>query len=1062
MQTNQELNVKNDERAFTESLVALGKALDQERGAPAVSVEAEVPVAKAPVEARLRKSVLPVIVVLISCFAFPVGVQAQAIRDLPGFKTRSVPRNDDGSSPFVGLPFPINFFGRLRAGCWVNNNGNITFDRALSTFTPFGLESTRTEIIAPFFADVDTRGMLSQLVTYGEDVVNGRAAFGANYINVGYFAQHDEKQNSFQVVLIDRSDTGSGNFDVEFNYARISWETGDASNGVGGLGGVPAAVGWSNGSGGPGTSYQLPGSLLVGAFLDTGPSALARRRLNSPVIGRYLFRARDGQLSPGLSISTGNLLPDARTGSPYSSTLTAEGGTSYRWTLLPDPGQTLPGLTLSVGGILSGTPTAVGSYQFTAVVTSRIDGVDETATQRLTLRVLPAALEISSRSCPLPDATVGVAYGQGLLASGGPGPYMWSWGENGVSPVPGLNLAENGELSGVPSRGGSYNFILRVAGSARTEIAAGSQTCTLNVRQPFQQLTVAACPSEWGTAGVPYAETVRAGGGLAPYRWTALGSLPTGMRLGESGLLSGIPGSTGRFVFGLEVADALGRTGRTNCNLTVGSQALTIENSCPLGTIETGERMSRDLDASGGTAPYSWSLVGAIPPGLTLSAEGQLRGSANAAGSYGFQLVVRDRNGLNAAKPCALSVLRAALSISSCPLPPAKLGQSYDTRLSAIGGSEPLVWSALGSLPVGVSLSSDGRLAGSPTNPGSSLFSLQVRDGNGRTATQQCELFTEPKPLRLLGDCPFADATVGSFYRSHSLAEGGIAPYRFSAEGRLPNGITLGSDGWFSGTPSGPGTTEFTFVVEDARRASTRRTCSLSSKIPTFPGSRLVDPQPSVVAPSRAIPVTLQLDTPYPLPISGTLSITNTPETGSGDAQANRADPAVVFSTNGRRSLNFLIPAGSRTFATTLATSGSVAGTIQTRVERLTVAGQEVTALPGAATVAVLQSPPVLTDACFTVGAGGLNVRLTGFSSTRELKSVTAFLNGAEVKDLNIASYAVDFFGNDLSVRTGGTFQIDLPIPVAASANTFRVESLRITLQNRVGSSTERSARACN
>ena len=1057
MQTNQELSEKKNERVFTESLLALGSALNEERGAPTISIEQSVAV-----EVRLRKSVLPLLVVLLSALAFPAGIEAQAIRDLPGFKLRSVARNDDGSSAFVALPFPINFFGRLRAGCWVNNNGNITFDRALSAFTPFGLESTRTEIIAPFFADVDTRGARSQLVTYGEDVVNGRAAFGANYIHVGYFAQHDEKQNSFQVVLIDRSDTGSGNFDVEFNYAQISWETGDASRGVGGLGGVPAAVGWSNGSSEPGTSYQLAGSLVAGAFLDSGPLALARRRLNSPVIGRYLFRARDGLLSPGLVISSGNLLPDARAGNIYSTTFNAEGGGNYRWTLLPDPGQTLPGLTLSAGGILSGTPTSVGSYQFTVTVTSRVDGVDETAAQRVTLRVLPAALEISSRSCPLPDATVGVAYSQSLLATGGPGPYLWSWGENGVSAVPGLNLAENGELSGVPSRGGSYNFLLRVAGSARTETAPGNQTCTLNVRQPFQQITVAACPYEWATEGVPYTETVQAGGGVAPYRWTALGALPTGVRLGASGLLSGIPGSTGRFAFALEVTDALGRTSRTSCNLTVGSQALTIQNSCPLATIQTGERMNRDLEASGGSAPYSWSFVGGFPPGLTLSPEGELRGSANAGGAYAFQLVVRDRNGLSAAKPCTLSVIRAALSISSCPLPPGKLGQSYDRRLSAVGGLEPLVWSAQGNLPDGVSLSSDGRLVGSPTHPGSAWFSLQVRDGNGRTATQQCEFFTEPKPLRLLGDCPFADATVGSFYRSHALAEGGIAPYRFSAEGRLPPGITLGDDGWFSGTPTGTGTAEFAVVVDDSRRASTRRTCTLSSKIPKLPGLRLVDPQPSVVAASRAIPVTLQLENIYPLPISGTLSIANTAETGSGDAQANQADPAVVFSANGRRSLNFVIPAGTLRFATTVATSGSVAGTIQTRVERLIVAGQDVAALPGTATVAVLQSPPVLTDACFAVVTGGLSVRLTGFSSTRELKSVTAFLNGAEVKDLNIASYAVDFFGSDLSIRTGGTFQIDLPVPVPASANALSVESLRITLQNRVGSSTERSARACN
>ena len=99
---------------------------------------------------------------LLACL-LAEGLGAQAIRRLAGFQKESIPANDDGSSALVQLPFTINFFGRLRSSGYVNNNGNITFDAALATFTPFGLENTRREIIAAFFADVDTRNERSAI-----------------------------------------------------------------------------------------------------------------------------------------------------------------------------------------------------------------------------------------------------------------------------------------------------------------------------------------------------------------------------------------------------------------------------------------------------------------------------------------------------------------------------------------------------------------------------------------------------------------------------------------------------------------------------------------------------------------------------------------------------------------------------------------------------------------------------------------------------------------------------------------------------------------------------------
>jgi hypothetical protein len=213
---------------------------------------------------KLRNALL---LTLILISAIPAIAQ---IRDNPAFKSKIVPRNDDGSSPIELLGWTANFFGRFRSSLYVNNNGNVTFDSALPTYTPFGLTGVNREIIAAFFADVDTRNPASGVVTYGSDTINGRRAFGVNYFDVGYYQQHVDRTNTFQLVLIERADTGEGNFDIEFNYARIQWETGDASDGVGGLGGVSASVGWSNGSGLPGTSFELQGSLIPGSFLDNG------------------------------------------------------------------------------------------------------------------------------------------------------------------------------------------------------------------------------------------------------------------------------------------------------------------------------------------------------------------------------------------------------------------------------------------------------------------------------------------------------------------------------------------------------------------------------------------------------------------------------------------------------------------------------------------------------------------------------------------------------------------------------------------------------------------------
>lgn len=225
----------------------------------------------------------------------------------------NVPANDDGSSEAVDIPFPLTYFGQSYDQLWVNNNGNVTFNGSQSQYTPSDLTgATDQPIIAPFFADVDTRGVGSNVVTYGASPDGN--TFCVNWADVGYFSNGTDRLNTFQ-LLLTRNDTGSGrvagDFDITFNYDRVQWETGNASGGSGGLGGTSAAVGFSAGTGVPGTYVQLPGSFVNGALIDGGANALISSSQNSSQVGRYVFQVRNDGIVSGLGNVEGTVVDQA-------------------------------------------------------------------------------------------------------------------------------------------------------------------------------------------------------------------------------------------------------------------------------------------------------------------------------------------------------------------------------------------------------------------------------------------------------------------------------------------------------------------------------------------------------------------------------------------------------------------------------------------------------------------------------------------------------------------------------------------------------------------------------
>lgn len=181
----------------------------------------------------------------------------------------SMARNDDGSSASIPLPFSFNLYGTSFNSIFINNNGNVTFTSPLSTFTPFAFPSSPRAIIAPFFADVDTRPAASGVVYH--KIESNRITIV--WDSVGYFANRVDKRNTFQLIMSDGTDPllGLGN-NVCFSYGDMAWTTGDASGGIGGFLGAAATVGVNKGDGVTFATlgrFNRPGSYYGGPSVDT-------------------------------------------------------------------------------------------------------------------------------------------------------------------------------------------------------------------------------------------------------------------------------------------------------------------------------------------------------------------------------------------------------------------------------------------------------------------------------------------------------------------------------------------------------------------------------------------------------------------------------------------------------------------------------------------------------------------------------------------------------------------------------------------------------------------------
>jgi uncharacterized repeat protein (TIGR01451 family) len=320
-----------------------------------------------------------------------------------------------------------------------------------------------------------------------------------------------------------------------------------------------------------------------------------------------------------------------------------------------------------------------------------------------------------------------------------------------------------------------------------------------------------------GEVGVAYSDQLTETGGTSPFTWSvSSGTLPGGVTLGAStGLLSGTPTTAGSYSFTVKVTDSasLSATEATSITVTAGVSATFA--APPSGEINTA--YTDTLTAAGGTAPYTWSVSsGSLPTGITLSSAGVLAGTPTTAGNYPFTVKVTDQNGGIATTPITL-VIAAGPALNFAAPSYGEVGSPYSDTLTVSGGTGPYTWSvSSGSLPAGITLgSTTGTLSGTPTAPGTSTFTVQVTDADGQSATKATSLAIISGPALSFPAPPSGE--IGTAYSDTLTVSGGSGPYTWSvSSGSLPAGITLGSTtGTLSGTPTAPGTSNFTVQVTD-------------------------------------------------------------------------------------------------------------------------------------------------------------------------------------------------------------------------------------------------------
>ncbi|MEP7353762.1 MAG: putative Ig domain-containing protein [Acidobacteriota bacterium] len=204
-------------------------------------------------------------------------------------------------------------------------------------------------------------------------------------------------------------------------------------------------------------------------------------------------------------------------------------------------------------------------------------------------------------------------------------------------------------------------------------------------------LTITTSTLSAGTTGSSYSRAFTVSGGTAPYAWSFIsGSLPPGMAFSNGGILSGTPTVPGTYTFVVGVSDATSASVTQTLTITVNpaSTPLSISTTSPLLNAVSGSAYSQALVATGGTAPYAWSLTsGSLPSGLALSSAGVISGTPPSTGNATFTVRVTDAASNSISQTYTLAVVATGTPVRAGAISHFAAGGGWSTVISLVNTS---------------------------------------------------------------------------------------------------------------------------------------------------------------------------------------------------------------------------------------------------------------------------------------------------------------------------------------------------------------------------------------
>ncbi|MBD1208466.1 MAG: putative Ig domain-containing protein, partial [Ignavibacteria bacterium] len=485
-----------------------------------------------------------------------------------------------------------------------------------------------------------------------------------------------------------------------------------------------------------------------------------------------------------------------------------------------------PGLRFSGAGVLSGTPTAAGTYTF-RVRAQNAGGDAYSDSVSITIHQAPNLFDYAQS--PAAFAGIGTAYPQyTFVANGSPAPtYSVA---SGALP-PGLTLTSGGILSGTPTAAGSYSFIVRASNSAGF---FDSYSIPINITEAPSAFS-AQSPSISGSVGSPYSSyTFVANGTPTPWYSIISGTLPPGLTLTYDGILSGTPTAAGAYTFAVQARSASGGIvyGSTTSNsititITGAPTQFSAQSPPPNGAVGTSY-VGYTFVANGVPVPTYSIASGTLPPGLSLSSAGVLSGTPTVVGSYIFSVRATNSGGAISSSPVSITIFPAyqAPSAFSAQTPATNgvIGSVYTSYTFIANGTPAPTYSiASGALPSGLALSSVGVLSGTPMSVGTFTFTVQATNSDGSVSSAPVTITIAPAnyaPSVFSAQTPPTSGVIGTAYASYTFVANGTPAPTFSiASGALPSGLTLTTAGVLSGTPTAVGAYSFTVQASNNQGA---------------------------------------------------------------------------------------------------------------------------------------------------------------------------------------------------------------------------------------------------